>query len=256
MENTKTNATLSTLIDKTCAHLQTLKYKPETIRIYGRVWNKLTKHLEIETTDTFSVEQGDRFLIETYGFSLFTGVKKTDLIKCRAVQMLLDMQNLGLINKRVLSSKASFPENFAEIFEEYMLAQKDSGLSKGRLQAERNHLHQFGMYLSEKGIDDISNIDRIIVNDFLLALVHCSTRATANTLRTERRFLDFAYERLYIFDKLSEAVPEVKHILKKPIPSTYTEEEVYAVLNAVDRGNAMGKRDYAILVLAAKLGIR
>lgn len=256
MEIPKTGNTLLILINRTREHLEALKYKPETIRVYECVWNKLAKHQEHETTDTFRVEQGDRFLIETYGFGLLTGAKKTDLIKCRAVKMLLDMQNLGIVNKRVLNSKANFPECFAKIFEEYILAKKDGGASKNRLQVERNNLHRFGMYLAEKGANDISKIDRIIVNNFLHYLVHCSGKTTADALRTVLHFLDFAYRRSYIYDKLSDAVPEIRQVRKRPIPSTYTEEEVCAILNAVDRGNPMGKRDYAILVLAAKLGIR
>ncbi|MBC8554248.1 MAG: tyrosine-type recombinase/integrase, partial [Candidatus Brocadiales bacterium] len=38
--------------------------------------------------------------------------------------------------------------------------------------------------------------------------------------------------------------------------SAYNKEEVQKLLNTVDRGNPKGKRDYAILLLASRLGIR
>lgn len=40
------------------------------------------------------------------------------------------------------------------------------------------------------------------------------------------------------------------------MPSTFTDEEIEALLRAVDRGSPKGKRDYAILLLATKLGLR
>jgi integrase/recombinase XerD len=40
------------------------------------------------------------------------------------------------------------------------------------------------------------------------------------------------------------------------IPDLLTDEEVTALLQAVDRSIALGKRDYAILVLAARYGMR
>lgn len=40
------------------------------------------------------------------------------------------------------------------------------------------------------------------------------------------------------------------------IPSIYTKEEVDAILNAIDRANPQGKRDYAMALLAARYGLR
>jgi len=40
------------------------------------------------------------------------------------------------------------------------------------------------------------------------------------------------------------------------VPSAYSSEEVDSLLNAVDTSNPVGKRDYAILILAARLGLR
>ncbi len=44
--------------------------------------------------------------------------------------------------------------------------------------------------------------------------------------------------------------------MQAKLPAYYTEEEIETLLKSVDRGNIVGKRDYAILVLAAYLGLR
>lgn len=55
---------------------------------------------------------------------------------------------------------------------------------------------------------------------------------------------------------LTPVCPRVKEHRNDRIPSTFTSKEVNMLLNSVDRESPIGKRDYAILLLAAKLGLR
>ena len=42
----------------------------------------------------------------------------------------------------------------------------------------------------------------------------------------------------------------------QPMPSVYSEEELRKIEAAIDRNTLTGKRDYAIVLLATRLGIR
>jgi len=53
-----------------------------------------------------------------------------------------------------------------------------------------------------------------------------------------------------------EQVPKVRLRQDARIPSVWRKEDVEALLATVDRGSPVGKRDYAILLLAARLGLR
>ena len=55
---------------------------------------------------------------------------------------------------------------------------------------------------------------------------------------------------------LSVIVPHVKLDKTSRIPSAYKKEEVQRLLDSIDRGNPKGKRDYAMLLLASRLGMR
>jgi integrase len=48
----------------------------------------------------------------------------------------------------------------------------------------------------------------------------------------------------------------MRYIKRQHIPSTWTAEQVNKILSSVDRGHPCGKRDYAILLLIARLGLR
>ena len=54
----------------------------------------------------------------------------------------------------------------------------------------------------------------------------------------------------------SYLVPKDNYKKEAKLPTTYTEEEIERMLSAVDRGNPKGKRDYAMLLLACRLGLR
>jgi len=69
------------------------------------------------------------------------------------------------------------------------------------------------------------------------------------------RLFDFAAEK-YHPENLSRVMPKSGYRRNRPLPSVYSREEVHRLLKAVDRGLAIGKRDYAILLLASKLGLR
>jgi integrase len=55
---------------------------------------------------------------------------------------------------------------------------------------------------------------------------------------------------------LSLIPPRVNYKKGSKLPSTFTTDEVSALLNSIDRASPRGKRDYAILLLAIKLGMR
>ena len=53
-----------------------------------------------------------------------------------------------------------------------------------------------------------------------------------------------------------ERVPKIRVRSDEHIPSSMESEDVDALLAAVDRSSPCGKRDYAILLLAVRLGMR
>lgn len=57
-----------------------------------------------------------------------------------------------------------------------------------------------------------------------------------------------------IENDISLWIPSVPR--RKPVPSVYTVEEIEKILSSMDRNTCLGKRNYCIVLMAAKLGIR
>jgi len=83
------------------------------------------------------------------------------------------------------------------------------------------------------------------------------SRGSARKLTTGlRSFLRFARYRGYITADLAAGVPAVAHWSMPSIPRSIEPKNVRRVLSHCNRRTAVGSRDYAILLLLARLGLR
>ena len=55
---------------------------------------------------------------------------------------------------------------------------------------------------------------------------------------------------------MSEYIPRIHYYAKAKIDKVWNDEEIEQMLNSIDRANPVGKRDYAIMAIAANLGLR
>ena len=123
------------------------------------------------------------------------------------------------------------------------------------MRARLQRLFFFVDYLSLRRVMDVGEITPEIISDYVLCISKAE-KSMASILTTLRVFLRFLYLNGYIENDLSLSVPKQNKYNYPAVPSTWEPTEVKRILDAVDRGSPKGKRDYAILILVAKLGMR
>jgi len=115
---------------------------------------------------------------------------------------------------------------------------------------------QILLYLDKKGIR-FSNICKEHVIEYALIIVDNHEReSVSKTFYSLRIFFKFLFVTQRCQVDLSEDIPHFKVHNKAKLPSVWPREDVSKLLESVDRGSPLGKRDYAMLMLAAKLAIR
>jgi site-specific recombinase XerD len=77
-----------------------------------------------------------------------------------------------------------------------------------------------------------------------------------NTLNAIRAFLRFARYHEYVNTDLASIVPRIANWPLATIPKALSPEQVDRVLSSCDRTTKYGRRDYAVLILLARLGLR
>ena len=129
-------------------------------------------------------------------------------------------------------------------------------LAKGTLRNHYMALERLFDSLQLNGIQNMSEISPNNIKEYLLKLGCCSKSYIASQINILRKFFNYAFENnLYNVD-LTYIWPIV-HVEKyRNIPKIFTEDEIFKILSSVDRGNPLGKRNYAILILATRYGLR
>ena len=94
-------------------------------------------------------------------------------------------------------------------------------------------------------------------NQFVLRQARRLSRSRAQLVVTVlRSFLRHLYQRGDIPGDLSNALAPVRHWRLSGLPKALAPEQVESMLDSCDRGTAVGQRDYAVLLLLARLGLR
>lgn len=95
------------------------------------------------------------------------------------------------------------------------------------------------------------------ISGFVVRHSHGISIGRAHSITTAlRSFFRFLFQKGKLRADLAGCVPAVADWRRSTVPKYLTPEEVKRLLKACDRSTAIGRRDYAILLLLARLGLR
>lgn len=134
----------------------------------------------------------------------------------------------------------------------------ERGLAENSICVYSPYIYDFLITLVDRfGSVSPEGLDAPTVQEFLLARVRDQSSEWSRLLATAlRSFLRFLYVRGETAIDLSLSVPTVRRWRQASVPTFLSLEEVESVLSATDRSTPPGRRDYAILLLLARLGLR
>jgi len=111
-------------------------------------------------------------------------------------------------------------------------------------------------FLHSKKGRTLGEIQSLDLSEFLSCRDHLAPTSVSRIVSDVRSFLRFLTMRGILRKDLSVDLPKIRVPRDAAIPSVWEHELVIRLLAAVDRSSAKGKRDYAILMLACRLGLR
>ena len=117
-------------------------------------------------------------------------------------------------------------------------------------------LHHFFHFLDSRGISCPQQITVDVIEAFVGRQTHLRPRTVHNQLSHLRSFLSHLCIKGIVEPQLVQRVPKVRIYKDDRLPTVWSRDDVKRLLAAVDRASPVGKRDYAILILAARLGLR
>jgi integrase/recombinase XerD len=244
-------------IDRAVNHLLRLRYLPVVVRQHLHEWVRFVRYFtERAVPLPASFHQT---AVQRYFAARFPAGSASRRRCIRAsVRILLDIDDQGRFPRRVLGPARATNALFDQAVPAYLdFLQSHRGLSARTVSKRTFQLIQFTEYLVRIGVSTWKDAQPSALRVFLvtqLTAIKPTTRLSyASTLRSFHRW---AYMHGVMERDFSAAATGVRQYRLAGIPDLLTDEEVAALLQAVDRSTALGKRDYAVLVLAARYGMR
>ena len=111
-------------------------------------------------------------------------------------------------------------------------------------------------YLDEVGVVDLAALGVRDLSGFFVRQRGLRRKTIATMRSCLRDFLAFLAAAGRTPQGLADRLPPQRHIRHESEPHLWTAEEIRRVLAAIDRQSATGKRDYAMILATARLGLR
>lgn len=247
---------LNELICKVKVELRKVHYSDSNIGGFITVWNRLTKYMGKIDETVYSAKLGMDFLGTEYGITVYKKLSQKDRRCARAINLLSDYLLHGIIFARTKQGIRTYHPEFQSIFQGYIEHKRANGFSEDTLQSYQVYLGRFSDYLHSRGIIDIRDMNDAVVSGFTDTFSRFSPSVIHNTLSSLRTFFHYLFKNEFVSKNFAYIVPRDGYRQRSKVPSAYSKKDVEKLIKSIDRGNPKGKRDYAIILLAARLGLR
>ena len=161
------------------------------------------------------------------------------------------LRELGVVPPPVLATR-SLDEALMDSFERYLLSER--GLAAGTVAGYVAHGSRFVAGLDPGGLGQVKTAD--VTAAVLGRSEQLSVSGTQNFVAGLRAFLRFCFVEALIEVDLSEAALPTTGRRRSSLPRGISAGDAAALLASCDRRTGLGRRDYALLMIMLRLGLR
>lgn len=257
-------STVDALAGEVLVKLEEVNYQSETIANYRRQYDDFLEYVELQGTKSYSLKLSRIYLLEIYDIDI-SAKNDTTMMPAKTRSALSKMRILddyylhGVIiahpNGRI-KKEALMSDYLRELLCSYVVDCETNEQSAYSIKSQRGRVRLFLEYLESCNKGHVSNIDALAISDYLKTILSRHEKSVAADLVAMRSFFRWLYREEITETDWSLSVPKAKRYNYPDIPSVWKKEDVIALLGAIDRAGPVGKRDFAILSLATKLGMR
>ncbi|MBT7698004.1 MAG: tyrosine-type recombinase/integrase [Desulfobacterales bacterium] len=245
------------LTEQVGKHLIQLRYSKSSISHYRGVWRRF---LEYSDEQYFSEELAMRYLKDCCSIPETRYPDKLPhklRVEFRAIRVLYDYERFGQIfSRRMMSPKVKWPIKYRKVVDSFFEHCKKRSLSPGWMRRQKLVMKSFSQFLDREKIQSCEMINSVSITEFIATQVGYTSNTMSTNFSHLKAFLRYLYLNKHNKTDLTACLPRIKHVVRKQVPSIWTKEEAERLLAAVDKGNPCGKRDYAMLLLIVRLGLR
>lgn len=249
---------LPVLVSGLEAEMLRLGYKDSTMTWYHGAWRRMQRYFTARGIEEFSLEVAMEWVDEACG-GFFAKeqagtLKQTEVYLFRVALMLADYETHGAVLRRYSRTVSKLSAGDAVVVARFQSWLRAAERSTSTVRTYGTVAAEFAGFAGTHG--GLACCDAATVGAFTATLAGYQAKTVEQKLCALRSFLRFASEDGLAGTATAGAVPAVPSRRQARVPSVWDAGDVARILDAVDRGGPCGKRDYAIILLVARLGLR
>lgn len=244
------NETLDGLISATLQGLSDKGYSNDAIADHRRIYAELAKFCVVNGIMSYDEIVGKSFLDDFVAKRYAHDTERNLTIRRYIKRLDCTLRNIEWIpeksGRRAVPYANSCYDGELTAYGDYL---SNSGKTKKDIRSRMHYVSRFLKFIDDCGITTLSDVS---AEDIYSAFQAATDKNGFR--RLVGHFLRYACKYGLTGSDLYQFMPAaVRH---RPIPSVYSPEEVEQLLLSVNRSSKTGKRNYAIMVVAARLGLR
>lgn len=242
-------------------YLVSLSRSPFTLRQYKHIWKLFTEYTASNDISFYDRSVGDQFIQSQLGTYHYADLNQMQRRLVNTIDALYVFQQEGALHMGPAPLKRKPPREFSG--ETGLAIQTFIGfktkvfhVAKTTLRGYQQFLHEFLLFLQKEGVTKMASLSPVYVLSFIKSLPADKPAVNHSKLGVVKAFLRYAFEEQLTGTDYSKIIHRDNYKQQPKVPSVFSEEEITCLLASVDRSSPSGKRDYAVILLAAKLGMR
>jgi integrase len=160
------------------------------------------------------------------------------------------------VGRSVIAVKDGCPVGFRRLRDDYLACCRARGNAEATVVSKDKAASRFLGYLEEVGVDDLAALSVRDISGFFVRQRRLGRKTVAAMRSCVADFLAFLADTGRTPESLAGRLPPHRHVRHESEPHLWTVEEIRRVLDVIDRQSAAGKRDYAMILATARLGLR
>lgn len=248
---------MSAVIPKLLTYLEQEGYSKATVGKYRTTFNSISVFSKGRADYVFDSEQCSAYVAWLLGAQEYKELPRSCQNKIRCANALLEFQLTGnIFFRKIAPASAREAGPLYDILYGYLSEKENAGYREATIYTHRRYLLQFCQLLEGLGFQDFAAVSMDEIKKYLDSLSFYKQGTVSAALAPLRCFFHYMYGLRIVPVDYSYLIPDDPAPRQAKLPTHYSQDEVRAILGAIDRANPKGRRNYAIVLLVAETGLR
>lgn len=235
-----------------------LGYSFDSMSRYRKVFQEF---VDFAGNYDYSQSIGTDFLVKKFkqfgGFVTSGEHSKNEMYYFRVIRSLAEYYNFGtLFRRKDFHGEIIWPLNFKKSTENFIKHKIEYGLSQNYIRRVNATVSELVLFLDSANVHDLNGVTSKLISSYVESLVGLAPATLALRISTLRQYFKYAYLNNYVNNPIENYLPQAPQRARIKLPTVWTENQIKSLLSAIDTTNPNGKRDYAMMLIAARLGMR